>query len=226
MAEEGKAPTRTLYFILTSSCSGYELLCSMLAQAGLGNPGGYFNVPGVWSQPPSTIRDFIETTWRRYSRNNILGVRTLPFIARQALPYVADRFKLRFVWLEKKDLLAQAITLYRADYDSQWPSRQDGIARPVPPPFDEEEIRKRLSAIMQVNREAAALVDGRPHLHLLSEALVNNTRTIMLQVGEYLDIKMADFSISSETVIVDEWLKKLDGRTMIEEVGAELDDCC
>jgi LPS sulfotransferase NodH len=117
------------YAICTSGRSGSNLLCQYLASTGvLGNPREYFNgsgrrmleSPGYPDDPTEQIKWILT---EGATPNLIYGLKVFPaqaYRVEQSVCWLELLPNLRFVTLERHDVLAQAISGVRATQTNQW----------------------------------------------------------------------------------------------------------
>lgn len=120
------------YAICTTARSGGNYLCQLLTSTdALGRPQEYFNVAG-WRQ--NGIADYpdnsdAQVAWilrHGATSNGIYGLKIVPyqFDEKRAFPWPERLPNLKFVYLWRRDVLAQAVSLSRAVQTGQWHASQ------------------------------------------------------------------------------------------------------
>ena len=229
MADDEATPRKMIFFVVTSSRSGAEFLCSLLRSVRIGNPSGYFNTPKFQLNDPAGIKAFAANTFDTYGRRDILGIKALPGLVQKVMPVLRDEYDLAYVFNTRRDLVRQAISLYRAGYDGQWTLKRGDEAKRKrqPPPFDADAIKSKLTSIIRVNQAIEVFLADKPHVRTVYENVVASPRKAILKVARHLGIEMADAEPASDmaqqgTAINDKWAAKLDGPGMIEEITQAL----
>ncbi len=101
--------------------------------------------------------------------------------------------KIRFVYLERSDVVAQAISLFRAERTSYWHSTQKEIPENKIG-FDFKEINLRVSEINNHNtawQDWFSSVNVEPH-HILYEDLDADPKSVVLDLLDFLEIAVPD----------------------------------
>lgn len=160
-------PTRS-YVIASTPRSGSTLLCDLLLATGrLGVPTEYFNNKDAVKataerlglpHPPPIDGYLREVRRRRTSANGVFGTKLHFHQAAERLPHpVFRRFlaESRFVWLRRRDLLAQSISLALAWQTDRWFVPADGAAAAEPPkdepPISYTSLTRAMSLIQGEN---------------------------------------------------------------------------
>jgi trehalose 2-sulfotransferase len=131
-----KTRLKTLYAICATPRSGSNLLCDLLEQSNaMGNPKEVFNFDSVFlplaqkyklidSKFNIKLSNYLNLIVRIFStRNNVLGMKLLfdqlqPLIGVPALGNFLCNS--RFIWLIRRDVISQAVSLYIADQTGEW----------------------------------------------------------------------------------------------------------
>jgi LPS sulfotransferase NodH len=159
------SPIRS-YIICTLPRSGSTYLCEALAGTGLaGNPKEWFSPPYYHRAPSST--EYLTRIIAHGTRNGVFGAKlhldqidNFKTHLRRFLSQPAARFDhllfdtfphLSFIWLKRRDKVAQAVSLYRAQYTGEFlrPRRPDepGPSKALVPPYDETIIRGHMEVL-------------------------------------------------------------------------------
>lgn len=166
-----QVPERS-YVICTTPRTGSNLLCDLLASSKvMGEPKEFFNVRSTivpiaskhdLIRPDSTLDmaaylDHIMRT--QVSSNGVFGTKLLFSQLLLAMKFERARALLmeaRYIWLTRRDIVAQGVSAYLARQLGAWSlhgeRRRDdrGIARRAIP-YDEEKIRERVSDVDRHN---------------------------------------------------------------------------
>jgi LPS sulfotransferase NodH len=154
------------FLVLCSSRSGSELLCYLLRDFGAATTESMSFLPDVGAdlqrRGVSTLREALVSLCHRapaavFSAKGT-GMIMPPLLIYDELP--AHRDEWRFVILQRRDVLAQAVSLAIAEQTGVW--RSDGSASRVPrlEDYDSSRILQCLDAIAQVNAHIARLESG------------------------------------------------------------------
>jgi len=162
------------YLICTTHRSGSNLLSQMLTDSKVaGKPGEYFSntLQARFTQSlllPANltpIEFFRGAMHRTTGASGLFGAKIMPRHLQYALQVIRPAFRLsaqetdlavlsallpkpRFVWLRRKDVLRQAISLARAKQTKAWHARKTPAKPPV---FDFVQIDRCVSQIEQAN---------------------------------------------------------------------------
>jgi LPS sulfotransferase NodH len=137
------------YAVCGLARSGSTFLCQLLASTGvLGRPREYFNVEAIRRDvtpdyPADPEGQLMAMSRLAATPNEVYGLKVLTnqFDAVLATRWATRLPALSFVYLERRDLLAQAISLIRAIQTKQWTS---GHARLGEPAYDAAAINNLL----------------------------------------------------------------------------------
>lgn len=137
--------TGSAYILSTAPRSGSTMLCRMLAATGVaGDPASYFHRPDQrsWARgldlPDDAPLDDILKAVRGTATQGLCGVR----LQQHSVAYLMERLAdfgtsdpsrieaalgpTRYIWLRRRDKLAQAISLLRAEQSGLWHRNADG----------------------------------------------------------------------------------------------------
>lgn len=157
-----RSPVR--YFILSQRRSGSFMLCRALIRAGLGVPHEYFQpdharvLAGRWgaSSPKAggpAPRDFLDALVRRRTSGGFFGAKVQYWEHETALAGRDGDLFLeggRFVYLYRRDLLAQAVSFRLAEITGQWGSDGKVSTRPMrkEDPFDPAGVDRKMNVLL------------------------------------------------------------------------------
>src|SRR5262245_15212814 len=125
------------YAICTQPRSGSNLLCQYLASTGrLGYPLEYFNTPGrralgIPDYPEEPVRQIEYILHHGATPNGVYGVKLFSFqhdLIAPTVRWTEALPRLRFVYLDRKDLLGQAISWTRGIQSNQYRATQPVLA--------------------------------------------------------------------------------------------------
>ncbi len=140
--------------------SGSNELCNLLARNGLGSPSEFFQVSsndeGETSDPAAAAR--ILSTIEKHTCNGVFGSKMahdhrarVDRILSQSLKNYHTIGDLlpdhRWIWLIRRDKIAQAVSLTRAEQSGVWLARSGAAPRPPEPAFDYHHILSRLMIV-------------------------------------------------------------------------------
>jgi LPS sulfotransferase NodH len=188
------------YAICTEPRSGSNYLCQLLSSTGrLGRPLEYFNGPARRAledfQYPDDPEDQLqEVLTRGATPNGLYGVKLFSHQSDELrhLGWASRLPGLRFIHLERRDLLGQAISRVRADQTGQfraYPQVQRSSAR-----YSRAAISRRLNEIVvgQARWRLFFSVNGVVPLLLLYEQIVADPSAAAKQVAEFLEEPLPD----------------------------------
>jgi LPS sulfotransferase NodH len=193
--------TRTSYAITGAARSGSSLLCHLLQQTGrMGFPMDYFLVDNLddWRERAGAadldeVIAFMKA--RRTSPNGVFGFKC--FLDR--LEYLGARVErhfpgLRFVHLTRRDLLAQAISLTRAEQTQAWNSSMPAASAPR---FDASEVERRLDAILveSATWDKLFALHGIEPIRVEYEALCADPQAVVRGIAEELGVDLAGVTV-------------------------------
>ena len=152
------APLRKSYIIASSARSGSTYLARSLAQTGLlGIPSEVFNSKTNEMQnlmarfKAYSHADYIaKLLAHRTSRNGVFGMKAhfhqFEGFLKQYPGVLEALAPVSYIYIERRDRVAQAVSMARALQTSQWSSQWQGISKPVLN-YDREMIAKSLSEV-------------------------------------------------------------------------------
>lgn len=147
------ATPRMFYVVASSPRSGSTFLCRLLWSTGLmGAPDEYFSYQSALLKMAArlqvtTLRDYMARLLAlRTSPNGVFGFHAQwdAFFFMMNAGFVTRFPGLRYVYIERRDRVAQAVSHARAVQTAQWTSLHAAIDRPV---YDRERIEKSLRRI-------------------------------------------------------------------------------
>lgn len=213
------------YILCTTPRSGSTMLCRMLSASGkLGNPASYFRredqeewaaawgtsmdgLPG--SAHPST--DFLEAVLSAgRGPTSVFGLRLMQESLQDLLGYLRalttaqtrDRAcleaafgPLKFVYLERDDVVSQAISLLRAEQSGLWHKALDGtelerLSPTVPEGYDFARLHQY---VLELTTQKASWrewfdAQGIAPIHVAYEALCENPARVLTKLSEALGV--------------------------------------
>ncbi len=185
------------YAVCGERRSGSNFLSSVLASTGvLGKPAEYFSTPAMRTRMPDYPDDPDEQVRRvptlAATPNGVYGLKlhAIEFDRIERTRWVERLPGLSFVYLERRDILGQAISWVRAAQTDQWIS---GIAAKAAPVYDRTTINQALVALLSnQNRWRYYLArNGIAYLHLVYEDVVRAPQEAAEAVGRLVDLDVA-----------------------------------
>jgi LPS sulfotransferase NodH len=178
----------------------------MAATGVLGDPDEFFNPRGpipMWLRqyPAPTMRAYIHTLRQeRASPNGVFSVKTtfLDLVPTLDAGLVTDFLgRTDFIYLTRRDLIAQAISAYLAEGSGVWHRDQSGdVYRPSgaessDPPFDELRILQKLDefVVMQQQWERTFALYSIDPLRLTYEDFVADASAVVRRIASYLGVE-------------------------------------
>ncbi|NET45682.1 Stf0 family sulfotransferase [Okeania sp. SIO2B3] len=149
------------YVICTTARSGSNLLCDLLMSSKMmGSPKEILNVDSMlrpFCEKNGLFEDNYRVSMNTYlelvieqfsSKNNVFGMKVLfdqlqPFLKLKAVKQLLEQSK--FIWLVRRDIVAQAVSMYIAKVTNEWTSMNEKQNQ-------EKEIKNRRDNV-QYNRE-------------------------------------------------------------------------
>ena len=190
---------RRVYIIATSSRSGSAHLCRMLTSTRrLGEPAEYYNVRvkpermKLWNAT-SDFEYFREMLLRTSTDNGVCGIKVATGAFENLRSELGPMFELlrpKYIWLRRRDVLRQAISLYRASETDVW-HWHEGQAKPrAAVAFDAEKIESCRKQIEQANEAWASWIAEQEvePLQLWYEDVVASPRDTIESICRYLGI--------------------------------------
>lgn len=214
------------YIIAFTLRSGSNLLCDYLTSNGLGQPTEYFQYPfGIANKhhydnlgvQPDDFKGFISNLVLQRSKGGVFGFK-ITWDQKNALldalnkEFCVERhipdFLLngKWIYLRRKDRLAQAISLWRASKSGQWLSK-GAITDNIRPPYDFFGIFHRLQSILTEEYlwSDYFLQLGISPLQLFYEDFIKHPTQTVLDVIRYVHGKDAideDFEVQCQSSLV------------------------
>jgi len=192
-------PPRITCFVAMTPRTGSTLLTEWLASVGgCGLPQEYFNPePGhpleVWASKLRryTVHEYVAAISRtQQSANGVFSVKTdfqrlIPFISSGAL--AAASVRPIFIYLSRRDLVAQAVSFHRAFETGRW-SSLDGSSGEAD--YDLQAIRERMIflADMMTHWERFFSVQGIEPLRLVYEDIVSNPESAVQAIARHIGV--------------------------------------
>lgn len=184
------------YAICTSPRSGSNLLCDLLTGSGvLGRPQEYLNGPAMRRfEDPAYPRDPREKVRRVLisgtTPNGVYGVKLFPFhhdTIAQHVSWTSELPNLSLVYLERRDLLGQAISLARALQTRSWKSSDLAAGQPD---YSSAGILRCLSLLVTTNSRWVMYFarNGVNPVHLVYEDLVDAPQAAVDQVASLMNL--------------------------------------
>lgn len=186
-----KQPEKS-YFLCSTPRSGSTVLCYALQQTGkLGSPDEFFSPDSEdrWgAEPDAVIRQLITER----TVNGVFGIKAhfnefMPVYLSRHMAWLSPA---KYVFLERADKVAQAVSLVKADQGGWWNSLQ---ARPsAKPRYDYDEILRALHFILEQNHawEAFFAANDLERLSITYEQFLEAPRDTVRSIGEYLDVEV------------------------------------
>jgi LPS sulfotransferase NodH len=222
------------YLVCGTNRSGSTLLCELLRSTRVaGRPSEYFwrgNEP-AWtarwgaSEPDEYVRAAIEegTTANRVFGAHVMWAHmpdlTAKLVAAHGNPELGEREllerafpNLRFVWIWREDLVAQAVSFSRATQTGEWRAGAPGRSE-HPPRFSFKEIKQLLGEVTRQNEAAErwfAANGIEPH-RVRYEDLVEDTEGVTRGVLAFLGVELPSGAMVEAQVVKqadglnDEW---------------------
>lgn len=182
-------PPPAAYILCTSPRSGSTLLCALLRDSGVaGHPKSYFHRPSLpeWRTGLDLAQDaartdiFAEATRQGRGNTDIFGLRlqrnSAPFFFAQlremhpaaqtdVQALTAQFGPTRYLYLQRKDKVAQAVSLVRANQSGLWHRNADGseLERTAPPQdlqYDPDAIAEEIETLTTFDTEWQAWFDA------------------------------------------------------------------
>ena len=162
------AETTPGYIVCTHPRSGSTVFCQMLASTGkLGNPDEYFSQrhlqrAGVTAASADGLPEYVTNFQRQTASPNGVAASKMFWFDLEPLIRigVADRFaSYRFVFLQRKDKLAQAISIRRAWLTGI--TRSDRGTSSAPETYDYADIKLRLTRLLNAEANWRAFFDAK-----------------------------------------------------------------
>lgn len=185
------------YAICTSPRTGSNLLCFLLSSTGqLGNPREYFNFVGRRqyddpNYPTEPAEQFRRILTIGATSNGVYGLKVFPFQYDAVAPTCAWTKllpNLKFIWLQRCDVLGQALSYARAIQTGQIRSTVPATAQPA---YDANLIRDRLIAAVK-DQARWSLFFARTGIVPLPadyEDVIANPQAIVDQIADFVGLR-------------------------------------
>lgn len=181
---------RKSYFLCSTPRSGSTLLCHALQQTGkLGAPDEFFSPDSEarWgAEPDALIRQLIAER----TVNGVFGIKAhfnefMPVYLSKHMEWLRPA---QYVFLDRGDKVAQAVSLVKADQGGWWNSLQTKPS--AKPRYDYDEILRALHFILEQNHAWAAFFAANDieRLSITYERFLEAPGETVRLIGEYLDV--------------------------------------
>lgn len=209
--------------LATDTRTGSNYLCALMKSTGLlGNPHEYFS-PHITFGNPFSIKDRCETALKLgTTANDVTSIKIfahhMDLLNRKIR--LSDYFENRYwVWLRRKDLLAQAVSRSKAIQTGSWDST---VAENIIPVYSSKRINNALKYISTADarwRIYFARNNITPFAIWYEDFIDSPVETIM-QIGRFSEIEIRAESVNTEvhtkiqrTPINEGWEKKFISET-------------
>jgi LPS sulfotransferase NodH len=224
------------YAICTAPRSGSNWLCYLLSSTGvLGNPREYFNYEGRRqfddpAYPTEPAEQFRRILTMGATPNGVYGLKVFPSqhdVVAPTCAWTSLLPNLNFLWLQRRDLLGQAISAMRVVQTGQFRAIVPATAAPE---YDAHLIRQHLAATVR-NQARWALFFARTAISPLPvfyEDVVADPQTVVDRIAAFISVKQRAV-IRSEVIevniqrdaLTEEWraqfLQEEGGRDVIDQ---------
>jgi LPS sulfotransferase NodH len=178
------------YFLCSTPRSGSTLLCRALQQTGkLGAPDEFYSpdTEDNWgAAPEATIRQLIAER----TVNGVFGIKTHfnEFMPLYLSRHMEALRPAKYLFLERADKVAQAVSLVKADQTGWWNSLQSKPS--AKPRYDYDEILRALHFILEQNHAWSAFFAANDitRLSITYERFLDAPGETVRLIGEYLDV--------------------------------------
>lgn len=193
-------PRKRVYFVCFMGRVGSSYLCELMSSTKvMGAPREYYNLSGCYNEHKqlwniSEDSSFFEAMINRTaSENGVAGVKvnTLAFdFCLKHRPWWFDYFDVRYIYIERRDTMRQAISLYRALKSGQWGSpkktNDDGV------PFSVPEICAHEQRILEARQHWIEWFDdsGIEPYHIWYEDLCREPNEIIEEIADHLSVEL------------------------------------
>jgi len=193
------AQTPLRYAICTEPRSGSTLLCQLLASTGaLGRPDEFFRNGdhcADFEAAPSTLE---ELAARFSTPNGVFGIKVFgaQFDHTERSEWIRRLRITQFIFLEREDLLGQAISYVRALQTEQFFAHQEASGQPV---YDAQEIYRHLIQLAESYARWRIFFarNGITPFGVTYERLIEDPTLLVLEIGRLLGV---DLPISENLV--------------------------
>ena len=205
-----KPKSRKNYAVCFTARSGSTMLCSLLTQSrALGVPAEFLNPRGPMQKflaenPASSLEQLFDYLRReKTTPNGVFGFKVVyqdfkPVIDQQLVERLLS--PMQYLYLTRKDLVLQAISLYRAISSNQWHRFRNNVQKKLVEPrkvvFDEKKILCQLDILQkdQLQWEQFFRENSISALRLTYESLLDDIQDVLARIFNFLDVQ-ADCSV-------------------------------
>lgn len=222
--------TKPTIFICFTNRSGSTYLASTLSEYGITcKPNEelnyeYFNFSVIKNfslkNYSNSISDYMSMLFSKYSSNNFFTSKLsldqlIWFLEEKYIPTVFGNPK--FIFIKRRDLLLQAISLSIAIQTRKWTSFHDGLSiKKLDLVFDPVQILRKIQNIDTVNSEFERLfkLNNMEVFVVYYEDLIEKKEEIIYDIGNYIDKKLVkdevnNFAIARQSTEINSlWRKK------------------
>jgi len=201
--------TTKFYVICTTPRSGSNLLCELLSSSRLmGQPSEFLNPLGgllpvakdnglLDLQGRISLRTYLNYVTEKYAtQNGCFGLKLLSdqletFGKFQAVKDVL--MKSRFIWLVRRDIVSQAVSLYIASETGSWKSFENEKKTRGMVKFDEEKIQFFVDRLLMQNRkwEQLFLINQVEYLRVDYEEVLADPQSTCQTICEFCGVTTA-----------------------------------
>jgi LPS sulfotransferase NodH len=211
--------TRKFYVICTTPRSGSNLLCDLLWSCGaMGKPQEYLNIPDILiplakkynlidAESKISFDEYMSCMIQNFSSpNNVFGMKFLfdqfePLMDLQAIKKVLQRCK--FIWLVRRDVVAQAVSMYIAKRTNHWSSHTEDKSKRKSVEYNEEKIAFFVKYLSNLNFKWTEFlsVNQAEYLEIIYEELLVDTNKICRDICNFCEVKIdREFFLEKATV--------------------------
>lgn len=212
------------YVICTTARSGSNLLCDLLESSqSLGCPREILNVQSMlipFSKKHSLFDNESQITMNNYlnrlvdrlsSENNVFGMKILfdqlePFLYSKAVKHFLQprTNKLKFIWLVRRDIIAQAVSMYIATITNEWTSSDEAenqekkLRNQVQ--YDRDKIDYYVKELTEQNLKWLVFfaINQIDYLQVFYEDIIINPEQICQDICQFCEIEVEHkFSLNS-----------------------------
>lgn len=210
---------RKFYVICTTPRSGSNLLCDLLWSSGvMGKPQEYLNPDACllpFAQQYNLFEEESRLCFETYlkcvienfsSENNVFGMKFLfdqfePMMELEALQQLMPHCQ--FIWLVRRDTIAQAVSMYIAKCTNDWNSHQEDKTKRSCIEYNEEAIRFFVEYLLTLNLKWLEFfsINKLEYLTLYYEDILVKTDPFCHQICQYCQIDYpGNFSLQKATL--------------------------
>ena len=202
----GQVPEKSI-IVVAETRTGSNYLCALMEKTGkLGNPQEYFS-PHINYENANTIAERFQVALEEgITDNGVLSVKLFAYhmdFIKGENQKLSDFFPNRYwIWLRRKDLLAQAVSRSIALQTKSWHSNTEFTGSPV---YSAKKIKRALKyiAIAEARWNLFFICNNISPLLLWYEDLVSNPEDMIMQIGSLagIDINAEDINKDVHTSI-------------------------